>query len=192
MSARGPGTLVAVIGPSGAGKDTLIDIARKLVREVPTVVFARRVITRAAGAGEDHDSLSREAFEAALQEGAFAFWWDAHGLRYGVPAAIDRDIAAGRTVVCNVSRGTVPELRRRYAACRVVWIDAPRKIRAARLASRGRSSDGDAERRLDRAAMDFATLAPDAMIDNVGTPFEGGRALADLILHGAAPSVREP
>lgn len=188
MTALGPGALVAVVGPSGAGKDTLLDVARELVRDVPEIVFPRRVVTRTSGDGEDHDSITREAFDTALGRGGFAFWWEAHGLRYGIPAAVNCDIAARRTVVCNVSRAVVPDLRRRYAACLVVWIDAPREVRAARLAARRRASDGDLECRLDRAAANSATLTPDAMIDNIGTPLEGGRALASLILRAAAPS----
>ena len=55
--------------------------------------------------GPRHDFGQR--LRAGRRPGDFAFWWEAHGLKYALPAAIDDDIRAGRTVVCNVSRGIV-------------------------------------------------------------------------------------
>ncbi|HEY6257055.1 MAG TPA: phosphonate metabolism protein/1,5-bisphosphokinase (PRPP-forming) PhnN, partial [Xanthobacteraceae bacterium] len=74
----GPGLLVVVVGPSGAGKDTLIDLARALCAQDsqidPRIVFPRRVVTRGPSAAEDHDSIMPSAFDAAVGQGAFAFW----------------------------------------------------------------------------------------------------------------------
>ena len=111
----GPGRLVLVVGPSGAGKDTLIAGARAACRDDATVVFPRRVVTRPASNFEDNDFVSKSAFEQAAAKGAFAFWWSAHGHDYGIPLAIDFDIESGRTVVCNVSRTMVDVVRKRYA-----------------------------------------------------------------------------
>lgn len=100
-----PGALVLVVGPSGAGKDTLMGAAKAALADDPNFVFARRVITRDAMAElEDHDSIDPAGFEAAKAAGAFALSWEAHGLCYGVPIEIDDDIAAGRTLVMNGSR----------------------------------------------------------------------------------------
>ena len=68
----GPGRLVLVVGPSGAGKDTLLAHARAACRDDPDIVFPRRVITRPSSAAEDHDTLSDAAFDQAVGEGAFA------------------------------------------------------------------------------------------------------------------------
>jgi ribose 1,5-bisphosphokinase len=132
----GPGKLILVVGPSGAGKDTLITLARKQCQDDADIVFPRRVVTRPVSSGEDHDSLSDQAFENALQRRAFAFWWNAHGLHYGLPATIDTDIQSGRTVVCNVSRAIVDDLRTRYAHPIIVLVTAPEEFLAARLAAR--------------------------------------------------------
>ena len=66
-----PGVFVAVVGPSGAGKDTLIDYARAHLAGEPDYEFVRRVITRPNdGSSEDHDTLdmrpSRRRADGAL------------------------------------------------------------------------------------------------------------------------------
>jgi ribose 1,5-bisphosphokinase len=176
----GPGRLVLVVGPSGAGKDTLIELARQALRENPSVVFPRRVVTRASSAAEAHDATSDDAFERAVRAGAFALTWDAHDLRYGVPASIDGDIRAGRTVVCNVSRAIVNEARRRYANVVVALVTAPADVLAARLAIRARGSDGDIAQRLARGGA-FADLEADCVIANTGAQETGAAALMAAI-----------
>jgi len=132
----GPGHLVLVVGPSGAGKDTLIDVVRAACRDETGIVFPRRVITRPSSAAEDHDTISNAAFDQAAADEAFALWWIAHGLKYAIPAAINDDIRAGRTVVCNVSRAVIGSVRERYARVTVVLVTAPQDILAARLRER--------------------------------------------------------
>jgi ribose 1,5-bisphosphokinase len=163
----GPGRLVLVVGPSGAGKDTLIAGARARLQGDASVVFARRVVTRPASPYEDHDSASQGEFRRAAAAGAFALAWQAHGLRYGVPTSIDADIAAGCTVVCNVSRTIVTAARTRYARVTAVLVTAAPEVLAARLAARGRASDGALSDRLARSPDGFTA---DVVIENVGTP----------------------
>ncbi len=180
MTAIGPGRLVLVVGPSGAGKDTLIALACEALRHDGSVVFARRVVTRAATAAEAHDSMDADAFDRAVRAGAFALTWDAHHLRYGIPIAVDADIRAGRTVVCNVSRTIVAAARARYADVLVVLVTAPPEVLAARLAARSRGSDGDIARRLARADA-FAGVTADCVIANVGAPEAAAAALMETI-----------
>lgn len=184
----GPGTLVLVVGPSGAGKDTIIAFAQALVGAREDVIFPQRVVTRPASAAEANGQMPPNEFAAAILQRAFAFWWDAHGHRYGLPASINDDIRAGRTVVCNVSRTIVPELRRLYMRCKVALVDAPRELRAARICARRRGSDGDVSIRLDRPSLDRKILAPDLTITNVGAPGDAGRLLADMLC-GLAPQL---
>jgi ribose 1,5-bisphosphokinase len=177
----GPGRLVLVVGPSGAGKDTLIARARAACREDRAVVFPRRIVTRPPSAFEDNELMPQQAFEQAVARGAFAFCWSAHGHSYGIPVAIDAEIEAGRTVVCNVSRMVVEEVRARYANVMVVLITAPREVLAARLAARGRPSDVSIAERVDRSELAGAGLRPDVIINNVGEPDVGARKLVDTI-----------
>ena len=156
------GAFIAVVGPSGAGKDTLIAHARAALADEPQVEFVRRVITRPCdGETEDHDTLADAEFAEALADGAFALAWEAHGLSYGLPADIDRAIGNGHVAVANVSRGALPALRERYANVAVVEISADPEILAARLAGRGRESRGEILARLAR------TVATDVAGPNV-------------------------
>ncbi len=164
----GPGRLVVVVGPSGAGKDTLIACARIRLADDPTILFPLRIVTRATSAAEHHQTISDRDFETVVEQGAFAFWWEAHGLKYALPADIDDDIRAGRTVVCNVSRGMVEALRRRYAHLRVVLVTAPADVLTMRLAARSRATDGDIAQRIGRMAPPGAALSPDHVIENIG------------------------
>jgi ribose 1,5-bisphosphokinase len=179
--ALGPGRLVLVVGPSGAGKDTLLNGARAACAYDPTVVFPRRVVTRPKSNAEDHDSIDAASFERAASDGAYALWWQAHGNSYGIPASIDRDIRAGRTVVCNASRTIIDVARQRYGFVTVVSITAPEEVLQSRLASRQRSSDGEIAERIERSAKVGGLFAADIVIRNVGRPDGGIRRLIRAI-----------
>jgi ribose 1,5-bisphosphokinase len=177
----GPGRPVVVVGPSGAGKDTLIACARARLTGDPTIVFPFRIVTRAASAAEHHQTIWDRDFESAVEQGAFAFWWEAHGLKYALPAGIDDDVRAQRTVVCNVSRAMVDPLRRRYAHLQVVLVTAPAEVLTTRLAARRRASDGDIAKRVGRTAPPGAALSPDHVIENVGDLEHGAARLVAAI-----------
>ena len=161
----GPGQLVLVVGPSGAGKDTLLGLARQALAADDAVVFVRRIVTREASAHENNEQVTPEAFCAAKAAGAFAIDWEAHGLCYALPRTIDADIRAGRIVVANISRTVISALRAAYADVVVVSVTAPPKVLAARLAARGRASDGPLGERLKRSV---DTSGADITISNVG------------------------
>jgi ribose 1,5-bisphosphokinase len=176
----GPGRLVLVVGPSGAGKDTLIDLVRAACAGDDAIVFARRVVTRAASASENNVSVTPAEFSQALMRGDFAMHWEAHGLCYALPRAIDEDVGVGRTVVANVSRTVIAALRERYDAVAVVSVTAPAEVLAARLALRGRSSDGPITERL-RRDVGGAASAPDVVISNIASPQDHARELLGVI-----------
>jgi len=143
--------LVLVVGPSGAGKDTLLAEARSALGEDGRFRFVRRAITRAAEAGgEPHESVTEAEFAARLAGGGFALHWGAHGLQYGIPANIGTDLEQGRVVVANLSRAVIAEAARRFRV-RVIEVTAPAELLARRLAARGREDAEDLARRLARA-----------------------------------------
>ena len=164
-----PGALVLVVGPSGAGKDTLIGAARAALAGDPSFVFARRVITRdAVAALEDHDTIDVAGFEAAKARGDFALDWQAHGLCYGVPATIDTDIAEGRTVVMNGSRRMIGDAQARYPRSLVALITADPAVRAKRLAGRGRETEEEIAARLAHEGAPVPDGIETVRIDNSG------------------------
>jgi ribose 1,5-bisphosphokinase len=179
----GPGRFILVVGPSGAGKDTLIGLARAACAGDRNVVFPRRVVTREASRFEDNERMSLDAFRQARSRGDFAVDWEAHGHCYALPRAIDDDIRAGRTVVANVSRAVVDATRRAYADVVLVSITAPSETLAERLAGRARPSDGQIEDRLSRA-IDGVLTAPDVTITNVGSVEDHARELVRVIKAG--------
>ncbi len=160
----GPGRLILVVGPSGAGKDTLIGLAQAACAGDGKVVFPQRVVTREASAHENNEVVSQTQFGQMLAHGDFAFQWEAHGLRYGLPNTIVDDIRAGRAVVANVSRTIIESARRSYANVTVVSVTAPPDVLSRRLTARARPSDGQLGDRLRRSVI---SAEPDVVINNV-------------------------
>jgi ribose 1,5-bisphosphokinase len=179
-AAIGPGRLILVVGPSGAGKDTLLALAKTACADDPNIVFPRRVITRQASASEENEEVSLDAFRDALARGEYAMHWEAHGHCYALPRGIDDDLRAGRTVIANVSRTVIGPARREYANVVVISITAPPQVLAERLAARARSSDGKIEHRLGRT-VDETSSRPDATIVNIGSAEYHARQLVRII-----------
>jgi ribose 1,5-bisphosphokinase len=179
-AAIGPGRLVLVVGPSGAGKDTLLGLAKAACADDGNIVFPRRVITREASASEDNEEVSAGTFQEALTRGDYAMQWEAHGHCYALPRAIDDEIRIGRTIVANVSRTVIGAMRRAYADVLVISITAPPDVLAERIAMRARSSDGRVENRLRRTVED-AAAAPDVTIVNTGSAEYHSRQLVRII-----------
>lgn len=146
------GRLIFLIGPSGSGKDSLIDAARTQLL-AHGIEIARRVITRSAESkGEAARGVSPERFEAMREAGAFAMHWQANGLQYGIPVQVDQWLAAGRHVLVNGSRGYLPEARRRYPGLLAIRLDVAPQVLKRRLLARGRETTEEVEQRLERNA----------------------------------------
>lgn len=173
------GTLVAVVGPSGAGKDSLIQFAMAHFSGRPEVHLVQRVITRAADAGgEDHVAVSAAGFEAQRAAGNFAVHWDAHGLRYGIPSDAQDQLAKGHLVIANGSRSALDRFQRAFPSLLVVNVTARPEVLAKRLEARGRESAAEIEARLKRGgSLSIPAQYNCLTIDNSGPLEEGGRKL---------------
>jgi alpha-D-ribose 1-methylphosphonate 5-triphosphate synthase subunit PhnL len=144
-----PGRLIAVVGPSGVGKDSLM---AGIVAAAPQIRPVRGAITRAPDlGGEDYDALSPEAFAKAEANGAYCLSWGAHGLFYGIPVQLHEDLRAGTDCLVNLSRNALPQAARLFPRMVVLHVTASPEVLARRLAQRGRESGGDIARRLAQA-----------------------------------------
>jgi ribose 1,5-bisphosphokinase len=176
------GRLIYVMGPSGAGKDTLLSFARDRLAGAP-VLFAHRYITRAADAGgENHVHLSHEEFRVRADQGLFALQWSSHGLHYGIGVEIDAWMGRGFTVVVNGSREYLQHVATRYPALTAVHVDAQPEVLAARLASRGRETLEEVRARLARRVpLVVPPHVTVTAIDNSGAIEDAARALIELL-----------
>jgi ribose 1,5-bisphosphokinase len=177
---RPAGRLVYVMGPSGAGKDTLINYARLRV-DPAVIVSAHRYITRPTEAGaENHIVLSEAEFIARRDAALFALCWSSHGFWYGIGTEIDSWLARGLVVVVSGSRAALTSAKARYPGLLGIVIDAPIEVRAARLASRRREDEAAIRARLGHDVL----LPPDGdlhWLDNSGTIATAGDTLVALL-----------
>lgn len=177
----GNGRLIYVMGPSGCGKDSVMEYARK---RCPgnEAAFAHRYITRPAEAGgENHVFLHPDEFQARLERRLFALNWDSHGFRYGLGHEIEGWMETGLNVVMNGSRAYLPEASRRYPDLIPVLITVEEDILRERLVDRGREIATEIEKRLERARAYDVAHPRLARIDNSGELAEAGKALLALI-----------
>lgn len=186
MAAGGQGRLVLVVGPSGSGKDTLIGAAKAHFAGDSRFCFPQRVVTRDAVAElEPHESVDFATFERLRAAGECALSWEAHGLGYLLPLRIKDDLDAGRIVVCNVSRRVIETAREKFAGVVVIEVTAPRQVRAARLAGRGRETAEEIEARLAREPAPVPDGPGKLSIDN-GGDLESGVSAFTAALAGLA------
>lgn len=174
------GLWVMVCGPSGAGKDSVMDWAREALAHRARICFARRLVTRAARPGSDHDEISVSGIEALRRAGALAWHWQAHGYHYGVHADYARRVADGGIVVVNGSREHARPLAGR-ADVRTVLVTASAAVLQQRLRARGREDEGAVAARMARNAV-LTPPAPNCVVDNEAGIAVAGAVLRDYLL----------
>ncbi len=168
--------IFAVVGPSGAGKDTLIAGA---LRARPDLHLVRRVITRPTEAGgEAFEGVTEAEFARRKSVGAFVLDWQAHGLCYGIPKT---EVAGHGHLIFNGSRLALPAAKAVFPDLRVIVVTAPEAVLAARLASRGRETAADIAGRLSRADYTIPAGLNAVTISNDGTVDDGVAALLAVL-----------
>jgi phosphomannomutase len=154
--ASAKGKIFLSLGPSGAGKDTLLMGAAEELRADGGVQFVRRVITREpAKCTALEIPVSTKEFERMKAAGELACFWGAHATQYGIPQTALAALAAGQRQVWNVSRTKIAEIEANFAAVAdvgILNITASVATLVARLTSRARESAADIEARIKRSA----------------------------------------
>ena len=191
------GALVYVMGPSGAGKDSVLERARALLSADLPIAFAHRYITRPADVGgENHVALSRAEFALRRAHGLFAFHWHAHGNDYG----IGREIHAWRRRRPR-RRGerlarALPDDGRHRRGHGPVLITAPAERLKERLLKRGREDASATAERLQRGLtrdLDVAgvvTITNDGALDDAAEAFVRLLATLRLLTRRPPPSLK--
>jgi phosphonate metabolism protein PhnN/1,5-bisphosphokinase (PRPP-forming) len=178
------GTLFLMVGPSGAGKDSLIQAAAETLAGNRSYVIARRAITRPAdSAREDHEPLSIDEFRRRLERDDFMLSWTVYDTHYGIPRSYDELLATGTHVIANVSRTVVGPAVTDFAPARVIQVTAPREVLEARL--RARADPATVAARLARAVM-LPEGIPVTHLLNVGDLSAGAARLVHLLTAAAA------
>lgn len=176
------GRFVAVVGPSGSGKDSLISAAARHFHNDARFFFVRRVITREVDqAAEDHAGVSVAEFLRLKRDDAFALTWDAHGLSYGIPREARLVVERGGIAVANCSRSAIGHARRVFGRITIVQVTADIDILADRLAGRGREAIGDIFERLERAAAGFSGQEAATIIKNNGLLEQASASFVKLL-----------
>jgi ribose 1,5-bisphosphokinase len=145
--------LIYVVGPSGAGKDTLLSWLKSRVRTSSLLHWARRTIDRPPSAdsnAEQHESMDSIGFENLLKEGAFAMYWEANSQRYGIRFQEIAPLYQFKWVIVNGSRGYLPKAASQYPGMTILHITADQELLRKRLIDRGRESNQLIEERLRR------------------------------------------
>ena len=163
------GRLIAVVGPSGVGKDSVMQGIHEVM---PGLHLVRRVITRAPElGGEDYDAVSVPEFLEMAKNGAFAVHWGAHGLHYGIPRTVKYQLNKGTDCLVNFSRSALSEAAGIFPNFIVLNITARPETLAARLSARGRETAEEIAKRLAQADkplpenLDVMHLSNDGSLD---------------------------
>ena len=176
------GLLFAVVGPSGAGKDSVINMARATFEHDPRVLFVRRVVSRPAdAAAEDHEPVTEAEFAIREAAGTFCVAWRAHGLCYGIETSAVNHVRSGGIAVVNGSRRAMGGVLSCFPDVQVVEVSATPEVIAARLTARGRETKAEVDKRLRRSADAYPGAAGAIRIDNNGDLEAAGQQLTALI-----------
>lgn len=162
VSEGAPGAqLVIISGPSGVGKDTIIDALRARPRE-PDYHYVVTCTTRGPRPGEipgiSYQFLTREAFAELRDTGELLEWAEVHGNWYGTPRAeVAQALAEGHDVILKIDVQGAQVVKGRVPDALLVFV-VPPSLEALfqRLRSRATETADELEIRQRNAAIELA------------------------------------
>lgn len=184
------GRVIAVVGPSGVGKDTVL---QGLHTALPDSYLVRRVITRAPGAiGEDFNAVNQREFDDLVKNDAFTIHWRAHGLSYGIPRTIKAQLQQGKDCLVNFSRTALTEAATEFPRFIVLNVTAAPDTIAMRLTARDRETAEEIERRRAVSEKDLPPGLDVRHVHNDGPIEETVARAVALLCPQAAPNPADP
>jgi len=157
-----PGALLVIIsGPSGVGKDTIIEALRRRPRE-REYHFVVTYTTRAARPGEvdgvSYQFLSPERFLELKAAGELLEATNVHGNWYGTPRPqVSQALAAGRDVILKIDVQGAQTVKKRIPDAVLIFVVPPSlETLFQRLKARATESVDDLELRQRNAALELA------------------------------------
>lgn len=183
--AKASGTLILVVGASGAGKDTLVQWARAALSD-RSIRFVEREITRVRTACDHHVAVTDAQFDQRVADHQYVLTWSAHGVRYGVPRAVADALNAGVSVVTIASRAVLDAARALPWPMRAIEIRAPYHVLQQRLLARDGRPACEIPGRLERASAIEVSGADVDVIDNGGALDESTKTFGRLLTELAA------
>ena len=159
---RRRGRVFVVSSPSGGGKTTVV---REVLEQLPNLTRSVSVTTRPRRSGErsgrDYRFVSPRVFERLRTDDQLLEWARVHQALYGTPRApVERVVARGRDVICNIDVQGARQIKRRLGACVVLVFLLPPSLKdlQARLIRRGTDSREAIRRRLQTARRELACV----------------------------------
>ena len=151
-----PTPIFVIIGPSGAGKDSVLRVVKE---KMPDLHIPKRVITRAEHAeSESFESVTKAEFLDQLNHKEFLFHWHAHDLYYGIRSAdVLPYLEIGAAVMINGSRAALDKMRNHYPSIHPIGLSVAPATLKQRLELRGRENMEQIATRLERAARPMPT-----------------------------------
>lgn len=144
--------LIYTMGPSGAGKDSLLAWLKTKLHPRTPVHFSRRTIDRPVQpSGELHESVDAGTFAHLRNQDAFSMHWAANGLQYGVRHTELDGLRRDQWVLVNGSRAYLPHALVRFPGMTVLHITAEAEVLRSRLLARQRETLAMVEARVQRA-----------------------------------------
>ena len=148
------GKLILFSGPSGVGKDTLLDI---LLRKDPTLQKSISITTRLKRENEhdgvDYYFITPDDFEAMLDSGDVLEFAKYGKNLYGTPKKpVDKWLSEGKTVILKIEVQGAAKIKKMYPLSTAIFIMPPSlEILEHRLCCRGTEDEDDLVRRLEIA-----------------------------------------